>query len=107
MIQTNTYLGQRLIFCIVAYVMKLRMFHVKHFENVIKGRTWTRKGLQLSIQMWTYDKSFARLGGFDVSVLFLLCVGQRDDFVAAIDDNLFHSVVAGGAVGGDVGSFVF
>ena len=66
---------------------------------------WT--GFMLSIQMWTYDKSFARLGGFDVSVLFLLCVDQGDDFVAAIDDNLFHSVVAGGAVGGDVGSFVF
>ena len=101
---------------------------------MINGRKWTRKGLSvhccsgqrqnlsalvklkfapawtgflLSIQMWTYDKSFARWVRFDGSVLFLFCVGQGDDFVAAIDDNLFHGFVAGGAVGGDVGGFIF
>ena len=37
----------------------------------------------------------------------LFCVGQFYNFVAAVDDNLLHGIIADNVLGGDIGSLVF
>ena len=86
--------------CDIQQARKLQMFHVKHLQNESEGRFG--KGLKIEKSAGNSARLFAL---FVYGQLF--AVGQGNDLIAAVDNDLFHGVVANGAVSGDVGGLVF